>query len=197
MGLRVCPTLIRHKRPGYRASDRHEPTIPQASQPGAAIRAMRAVSYAACGLYAVPHTLRPCARTREGRCVSGAALQKGHVLYMSPLLGSHSPLAWCGSLLRKTTEKGGAASITPSATWATRHDANILERRLPLVLWSAARDGRVDARDMLGRKIPVARHPGVCARSQRLCNLCYTRHTAQQSVCDVPSSREHGSSEEI
>ncbi len=71
------------------------------------------------------------------------------------------------------------ASITAWATGATQHDARVLERLVSPGLWSAARDVRVAERAVLGVKIPVERSSVVCARSQILCHLCYTPHTAQ------------------
>jgi hypothetical protein len=42
------------------------------------------------------------------------------------------------------------------------------------VLWNTARDGSMAERDRIGVKIPAEGSPEVCARSQQICNLCYT-----------------------
>src|SRR5215831_7831568 len=66
------------------------------------------------------------------------------------------------------------ASITALAKWATPQDTSVLGPFVPAGYWSAARDVSVAARAVLGVKIPVDRCPVVCARSQSLCNVCYT-----------------------
>src|SRR5262249_50074858 len=66
------------------------------------------------------------------------------------------------------------ASITASAMRATPQGTSVLGRFVPTGRWSAARNVSVAARAVLGVKIPVDRCPVVCARSQSLCNVCYT-----------------------
>src|SRR5712691_2811228 len=84
----------------------------------------------------------------------------------------------CGSVLGR--QKCDAAFSTASATCATQHAPRVLAPLVPPVLWRATPSVSVTERDVLGMKIPVEGSPGVEARSQSLCNLCYTPPTPQR-----------------
>src|SRR4030095_3903463 len=96
--------------PANRVLDAPAPSAPWATPAGAAHCGLRMTSSAACELSVAAHIPSECAKTRDERCVPGAALHRGHILLVQLFQGHPLLVASCSSLSRIRLLKSGAAS---------------------------------------------------------------------------------------